>query len=86
MVSTAGFCHGCRYSVSRRALSHWIANSDVVNFLLKVNNERYSRPNRVIWSATVVECVLMKVGKPKRGSGKHKGGSRDFRKKSRFKQ
>ena len=33
----------------------------------------------------VVACVLAKVGKPNWGSGKHKGASRDFRKKTRFK-
>ena len=30
--------------------------------------------------------VLTKVGKPNQGSGKHKRGSRDFRKKIHFKQ
>ena len=34
----------------------------------------------------VVACVLTKVGKPNQGSGKHKGASRDFRKKTRLKQ
>ena len=36
--------------------------------------------------ANVVVCVLTKVGKPNLGSGKHKGESRDFRKKTRFKR
>ena len=35
---------------------------------------------------SVVACVLTKVGKTNQGSGKHKGGSRDFIKKTRFKQ
>ena len=34
---------------------------------------------------SIVACVLTKVRKPNRGSGKHKGASRDFRKKTRFK-
>ena len=33
----------------------------------------------------VVACVLDKVGKSNQGSGKHKGTSRYFRKKTRFK-
>ena len=33
----------------------------------------------------VVACVLTKVGKPHQGSGKHKGASRDFFKKTHFK-
>ena len=34
---------------------------------------------------SVVTCVLTKVGKPNYGSGKHKGASLDFRKKTHFK-
>ena len=34
---------------------------------------------------SVVACVLTKVRKPNCGSGKHKGASRDFCKKTRFK-
>ena len=36
-------------------------------------------------AGNVVSCVLTKVGKPNRGSGKHKGVSRDFRKTTPFK-
>ena len=36
--------------------------------------------------ANVAACVLTKVGKPNKGSGKHKGASHDFRKKTLFKQ
>ena len=35
---------------------------------------------------SVVVHVLTKVGKPNQGSGKHKRGSDDFRKKTHFKQ
>ena len=34
---------------------------------------------------SVVACVLTKFGKPNQGLGKHKGASRDFRKKTHFK-
>ena len=39
----------------------------------------------VIKAVYVVACVLTKVGKPNRGLEKHKGVSRDFPKKTRFK-
>ena len=39
----------------------------------------------VIKAVCVVACILTKVGKPNRGSGKHKGVSRDFPKKTCFK-
>ena len=31
-------------------------------------------------------CILTKVREPNQGSGKYKGGSRDFRKRTRFKE
>ena len=59
-------------------------------YLTKKNDRRtagYSEKEVIPFKAgeNVMACVLIKVGKPHRGSGKHKGPSHDFCKKARFK-
>ena len=45
MVRTAGFC-----LIPRRAISEQFVISDIGNFLLKISDGRYRRPNFIIWS------------------------------------
>ena len=55
MVSTAGFSRGYPSSILVRVIIHQFVNSDIVNFLLKINDARYGRPNFAIWIARKYE-------------------------------
>ena len=61
--------------VSEVSLPIW--NLEAAAFIISKVLKRY---------VNVAACILTKLGKPNQGSGKHKGGSRDFRKKTHFKQ
>ena len=45
-------CRRCRCSIPRRVLSHWIVYSEIVNFVLKINDGRCRGANFVICSAS----------------------------------
>ena len=65
------------------SLSHQINDGRTARY-----SEKETIPGRYIpfkAGESVVACVLTKVGKPNQDPGKHKGASRDFRKKTRFK-
>ena len=55
----AEFCRGCRYSLPERALSYWTVYSDIVTYLLKINDGRYRMPNFVIWSASYASAKTL---------------------------
>ena len=52
MVSKANFNRGGQRSTPWRAIIYQCVNSDIMNFLLITNDERYRRPNFAIWSAS----------------------------------
>ena len=45
--------------IPRRVITHQFVNSDIMNVLLKINDERYRRPNFAIWSASYASAKTL---------------------------